>query len=401
MRYGKPACAELANCAEDHPMAPSPRVWILDPYHTGSHAHWAKGVRDVLNHAGWPCELHTLPGRHWKWRMHGAAASWALSLGRTTPAAKVPDVVVTTDMCDVAQLRGLLPPTWHRVKFVVYFHENQLTFPWSDEDRDVDVGRNNTYAYLNLTSALAADAVWFNSQHHLEVFLEAAAAFSSRLPKPRLADLPHHLLPKCTVLPIGLNRARHPAPSVSDRPSNAPPIVLWNHRWSRDKGTDVFAAFAREVVAKRVPAQFVVLGASFSRMPDEWQNLQQDLGEHCLHWGYVAQEEDYLKWLWRADVLPVHPRQEYFGISVLEAMRCGTIPWVDEAHAYSETMPPGHRFVKPEDWVSLLTHWPTTAWPLPPSAYTKHAEAYEWDNLAATYVNALLKVWTAPPTPLR
>jgi len=140
------------------------KIWILDPYHAGSHADWSVGIQAVSLQAGHSVTLHTLPGRHWKWRMHAAAAHFA-SLMKDVEA---PDVVVTTDMCDVAQLRGLMPSTWNRVRVVTMFHENQLTFPWSPTDTDVASGRDQTYAYLNLSSALASDQVWFNSDASLD-----------------------------------------------------------------------------------------------------------------------------------------------------------------------------------------------------------------------------------------
>ena len=124
----------------------SPSTCILDPFHTGSHAAWSKGTKEALEVGGHRVTMHTLPGRHWKWRMHGAAATWMQSLRHQPP----PDVVVTTDMCDVAQLRGTMPSSWRDVKVATMFHENQLTFPWSPEDPDSTNGRDNTYAFINI-----------------------------------------------------------------------------------------------------------------------------------------------------------------------------------------------------------------------------------------------------------
>ena len=55
------------------------RVALLNPYHAGSHAQWAEGMARE-----WPLaarrsgealevEVFSLPGRHWKWRMHAAS----------------------------------------------------------------------------------------------------------------------------------------------------------------------------------------------------------------------------------------------------------------------------------------------------------------------------------------
>ena len=54
------------------------KALLLDPYHTGSHAHWAKGMQKHLSQIpGTAVELWTMPGRHWKWRMHGAGGEFA------------------------------------------------------------------------------------------------------------------------------------------------------------------------------------------------------------------------------------------------------------------------------------------------------------------------------------
>ena len=98
------------------------KIWILDPYHAGSHRDWSCGVQQVLEMAGHQVTMHTMPGRHWKWRMHAAAAHFASLMG----GSEVPDVVVTTDMCDVAQLRGLMPVNWNNVRVATMFHENQF-----------------------------------------------------------------------------------------------------------------------------------------------------------------------------------------------------------------------------------------------------------------------------------
>ena len=157
------------------PMDPS------DPFHTGSHASSSKGMCQIQA-AGHEVTMHTLPGRHWKWRMHGAAATWAPLMKDAQP----PHVVITTDMCDVAQLKGLMPRTWRDVQVVTMFHENQLTFPWSPDDPDRDNGRDNTYAYVNLNTVMASDQVWFNSQHHMNVFFEAAQQWMDSMPKPHV-----------------------------------------------------------------------------------------------------------------------------------------------------------------------------------------------------------------------
>ena len=365
-------------------------IWICDPFHTGSHAAWSLGIARVFEDAGHKVVLHTLPGRHWKWRMHGAAATWAPLIRDAAP----PDVLITTDMCDVAQLRGLMPRSWAAVKVVTMFHENQLTFPWSPDDPDRNNGRDNTYAYVNLSSALASDAVWFNSKHHMEVFMEAADTWMRAMPKPHVPRLLEQLRPKSRVMHLGLDlqgweRHKDMPPGVDREDA---PTILWNHRWAWDKGTDAFMAFAREVIHRNLPAQFVILGQSFKRMPQGWAALQEDLGERCLHWGYAKSKQEYISWLWRCDVVPVAPHQEYFGLSVVEAMRCEVMPWVPDAHAYPETTPSAIPFLPSESWIQALEDgaWKRSAERR--EACREHALQFDWTERAPSILEELHRV---------
>lgn len=328
------------------------KIWIMDPFHAGSHAAWSKGMKQALQRAGHDVTLHTLPGRHWKWRMHGAAATWASKMRRASP----PDVLITTDMCDVAQLRGLMPPDWASVKLITMFHENQLTFPWSPHDPDKNNGRDGTYAYINLSSALVSDAIWFNSHHHMDEFMREANVWMKTMPKPHVPNLVKQLIPKARVMHLGLdlqNWEQHQRPRRNNLTQDIP-TVLWNHRWAWDKGTDAFVSFARDVIRQDISAQFVILGQSFNRMPRGWETLREELGKRCLHWGYVESREEYISWLWECDVVPIEPHQEYFGISVVEAMRCEVLPWVPQAHAYPETTPNDVEFVPSKNWIDAL-----------------------------------------------
>ena len=52
-------------------------IWILDPFHTqGPMRQWSLGAKAFGKSRAGHRVAH-LPGRHWKWRMHGAAAIWA------------------------------------------------------------------------------------------------------------------------------------------------------------------------------------------------------------------------------------------------------------------------------------------------------------------------------------
>ena len=375
-------------------MKPELDIWILDPFHAGSHAAWSQGLARALEKEGHRVTLHTLPGRHWKWRMHGAAATWAPVMADHA----APDVLVTTDMCDVAQLRGLMPRSWSQVRVVTMFHENQLTFPWSPDDPDAENGRDNTYAYLNISTCLASDRIWFNSSHHREAFLDAAEHWMRRMPKPHLPGLARHLQDKSEVRHLGLsfNAWRRPEETSTDFKHVDVPLVVWNHRWSWDKGTDAWMAFVDEVVDRDLPVEFVVLGASFGRQPEGWEAMRERMGNRCLHWGYADSQEDYQAWLWRAHLAPIQPHQEYFGLSVVEAMRCRTLPWVPSSHAYTDTMPRGHRFMPSSSWADGIQEQAWKTWPLGLDRYEQHALTFGWDQQGPLASKALHRALASP-----
>ena len=305
-------------------MNDSVHILLLDPFHGGSHAAWSQGVQQGLTRLGHHVELKTLPANHWKWRMQGAAAIWAHEL----QDAPRPDILLTTDMCDLAQLKGLLPASWHGVKCVVMFHENQVTFPWSPTDRDPQVGRDLAYSYINMSSALAADQVWFNSTHHRDVFLKAVDLWMSKMPKPRLQQTAARIAARSHVVRLGLNFEgwdNLKSDGATSWTDCQVPLLLWNQRWSWDKGTDSWMDLVHGILEQDIPAKFVVLGESKGRLPDGWEAMRDKMGSRCLQWGFANSKANYVQWLWRSTVAPLAPKQEYFGLAMVEAMRCGVM----------------------------------------------------------------------------
>ena len=81
------------------------------------------------------------------------------------PCPPLPAFLPTSD----AQLRKAADPP----VVVMYFHENQLTTPTANGDRDVKHNTHWHYGAANWRSILAADVILFNSHTHLQQFAEA------------------------------------------------------------------------------------------------------------------------------------------------------------------------------------------------------------------------------------
>ncbi|MEM9990680.1 MAG: DUF3524 domain-containing protein [Bacteroidota bacterium] len=196
------------------------KIVLIEPFYTASHRQWADGLKKYSRHQ---ITLLTLPGRYWKWRMHGGAVTLAKAF---LELPDLPDLIVVSDMLDVTVFKAL---TQTKVPIVLYFHENQLTYPWSPKDLDVQQGRDNHYSFINYTSALVADRVFFNSVYHRDSFLHALPKFLQQFPDYPLLDSLPKIIAKSQVLYLGLELQRFDDYVLSDG-ANIAPIIVWNHR---------------------------------------------------------------------------------------------------------------------------------------------------------------------------
>ena len=102
-------------------------VRAVEPYFGGSHRYFLKGLAANCSHR---VRIFSLPGRHWKWRMHGGGLNLARQLNQATAAAgRGPDILFASDMLHLPVLLSLAEPRVRRAPVAVYFHENQLTYP--------------------------------------------------------------------------------------------------------------------------------------------------------------------------------------------------------------------------------------------------------------------------------
>lgn len=299
-------------------------IALLESFYGGSHRAFADGL---VAHSRHDWGLFTLPDRHWKWRMHDAAAALASQL---LAHGSSPDLVVCTSLMDVAALRGYLQQAGLHVPVVAYFHENQLAYPSSPKDQDTSSGYDNHYAYLNYSSARVADGVVFNSAYNRDSFLSALPQFLQQFPD---SFRPHDLeaiRAKSRVLPVGLTLTQ-----ARPKPPRARPLVLWNHRWAYDKGPHLFFESLMALSEEGVAFDLAVAGPSSGRAPEVFARAKTQLTKHLIHWG-PASSAEYQQLLRDATLLPVTAQHEFFGIAVLEAVHHGARPLLPKRLAYPE-----------------------------------------------------------------
>ncbi len=309
------------------------KITLLEPFFSGSHKQWAEGLQKHSKHN---IQILSLPGRHWKWRMHGGAISLAKEFNELEDS---PDLILATSMLDLTTFLSLTRKRSANIPVAMYFHENQLTYPWSPQDRDVKKKRNNHYSFINYASALAADKVFFNSKYHMDSFLGALPKFLKQFPDKRERDNIEVIREKSEVLHLGLDLKRFEDFRSSDREKQSEATILWNHRWEYDKNPEEFFETLFELKEKEVAFKLVVLGEQNDVNPPIFDEAKEKLKDEILHWAYADSFEEYAKWLWRADILPVTSNQDFFGGSVIEAMYCDCFPLLPNRLAYPEHLP--------------------------------------------------------------
>ena len=306
------------------------KVAFVEAFFTGSHKRWAEEMQTFISHK---IDIFSLKGNYWKWRMHGGAITLA---NQFLEKGEKYDLILATDMMDLALFKSLISEKYNNIPIALYFHENQLCYPWSETDRDVQKNRDSHYAFINFSSALVADQVFFNSHFHKDSFLGALPNFLKGFPDYNELDSVQKIEAKSEVLYLGMDLQKF---NKYKTEQNKKPLILWNHRWEYDKNpTDFFKALYK-MQEKNLDFEVVVLGENFRQIPKEFEIAKEKLKDKIVFMGYTESFKDYASWLWKANILPVTSNQDFFGGSVVEAIYCNCFPILPNRLAYPEHLP--------------------------------------------------------------
>ncbi|MBP5406204.1 DUF3524 domain-containing protein [bacterium] len=300
---------------------------FLEPYYSGSHKYFADGFIKCFPEQ---IQLFVLQGRHWKWRMHGSAVTFA---GMIEKSGEKFDTIVASSLTDTALLKSLVLPKMPETRFVTYFHENQLAYPWSEDDREPSK-TDMHYSFINFTSALVSDTALFNSEFNRESFFTALEGFLRSFPDHRLTGRIDGIYKKSKVLYPGVNMI----PKSETAKGNVLRI-LWNHRWEYDKDPETFFGTMFRLKEAGINFQLVVAGEEKSTSPGIFEVAREKLKNEIISFGYVEKYDDYKSLIAGCDILPVTSKHEFFGISVLEAASAGVIPVLPKRLSYPEIFP--------------------------------------------------------------
>ena len=317
------------------------RFLFLESFYGGSHQNFADGL---IAHSRHQIDLLSLPARFWKWRMRGAA----LYFFKKAPALNKYDGLITTDLIGLSDFKSLAgsdcPPV------LVYFHENQLTYPLAPgEHMDYQFG------FTDITTALAADMIRFNSQTHFDAFFGQLPGFLKMMPEYRPTWVIDAIRSKSGVLHPGCD-----VPATDEQVTaikkTDPPLIIWNHRWEFDKNPESFFDALDAVLRSGGDFRLALLGENCQTVPKAFIRARERYGDKILRYGYVASRTAYIDWLKQGAIVVSTAQQENFGIAVVEAIRYGCFPLLPQRLAYPEVIPDNfHPHVLYQDQTELVS----------------------------------------------
>ena len=348
-------------------------VAIIEPFYSGSHKYWVDRLSQYIPSS----KAFTLPGRYWKWRMAAGAQELAEQVNSSNNDFSV---FLVTDMLDVPKFKGFLKPPYSTKPIVLYMHENQVSYP-NQEDVDTD----RYYGLINYQSVCAANEVWFNSEFHRQSFFSNMRSFLHPFPDSKsLINRLDKVFAKTIVVPLGIDFNE-----INQTPSDRgdTPRILWNNRWEHDKNPESFFHVLMKLKEKGYDFELVVCGESYSKSPRIFEEARSVLSKEIVHWGFVESRNQYFELLKTCHVLPVTNNQEFFGLSVMEAIAAGVHPILPNRLSYPELYPEIPYFYDSEHELESILEDLILSKGF--KSFTKNVSAYDWSEIGKFYEQSL------------
>lgn len=312
------------------------RILYLNPF--GGQSHHAF-VEAWSQRSGHRFSVLSLPAVHWKWRSRHSALTFAIQAEALARSSKF-DVVFATSMLDLPSWRGLVSPQLAQTPTVVYFHENQLTYPLA-----AGQARDYHFAYSNMLSARVATQVWFNSMFHQQEFLTGLEAWLRRMPDNQHLESVQLIKAKSRVrypgVDVSLIRQTRETLSSEGNSSCADhrgPIIGWVSRWEHDKAPERFVSLVQHLQDSGLRFRLCLLGQQFDGRNEWLHRVHAIAGDKIVHSGYAATREEYVLLLSQMDIVVSTANHEYFGIGIQEAIAAGAFPVLPRRLAYPEVL---------------------------------------------------------------
>jgi glycosyltransferase involved in cell wall biosynthesis len=349
-------------------------ILFLEPFFGGSHKTFALELARYSRHR---IEVISMPARFWKWRMRGSS----LYMDRQVPDPERFDLLIAGNMLPLLELKGLWSRKAPHLPSIVYYHENQLLYPLQEGEK-----RDYHYGFTDISSALAADRLLFNSCTHRDAFLNALPGFITKMPDCKPVWAVEEIAGKSEIMYPGISV--RPRDKGRDR-LKEPPLILWNHRWEHDKMPETFFNTLFSLKQKAVPFRLAVTGERYGKVPPVFREAEQRLSRELVHFGYMEERDAYLRLLRNSDIVVSTAVQENFGLSVAEAVAAGARPLLPHRLSYPELLPREYHdrclYRSDGELLSRLEELLKNPHTLPIPGLADSMKRFSWETLAPEY----------------
>ncbi|MCI5059189.1 MAG: glycosyltransferase, partial [Flavobacteriales bacterium] len=169
--------------------------------------------------------------------------------------------------------------------------------------------------------------------------------------------------------------------------------ILWNHRWEYDKNPIEFMKIVQHLSESEKDIRLHLLGRRFASLPQGYAKFIKDI-EHLVLNESFQEEGDYIRFVKDSSCSIVTAIQDYFGISVIEAMYCGVVPFVPDRVVYPEHFSNFKNLLyhSEKDLLSKLSTFFDDPNSFDRRAIHNYARQFDWSNLISEYDQNLLKL---------
>ena len=348
----------------------------VEPYYGGSHANF---IDNLINYSNHKWHKLTLPAFHWKWRMRIGAYLLSEKIQKNENY----DILFVSDYLDLACFLGLTKSHFEQTTKIIYFHENQLTYPLG-----ISNSRDYHFVITHLTSIHCSNEIWFNSNWHRRDFFTALKTFTKIFPEKKNKEIINFKNTYSKILPLGINN-----PLIFKTEPRSPILsILWNHRWEQDKNPELFYNILKKIKANKVQFNLVLLGKRDNKNSKYYTLVRSHFKEEIIFDSWIENKKDYFTALKKCDIVVSTSIHEFFGLSMLEAICSGCFPILPNSLSYPEIIPKKfHPYFLYDNDKDLLTKLESILLNITDTQITilnkliKELEKYSWQKIIQIY----------------
>lgn len=358
------------------------RILILEPYFGGSHKNFLEGL---MRNVPADYTVLSLPARKWKMRMQLSAQWFIEQLWKVPIKERIFDTVLCSTFVDVAVFRalaGMLDGWNNNTKICLYFHENQFAYPNRTKDPSL-----HHFTSINFNSALSADSIAFNSHYNMQSFTNGCKRYLKFASDMCFENILKDVTSKSVVIWPGINFSE--IDEQKSKRQESGPVILWNHRWEHDKNPELFFAGLEWLQQKEIPFKLIVLGQSFRQSPECFKKAEKTFKNEIRHFGFIDSYANYIKQLKQGTIVVSTSDHEFYGISVIEAVRAGCRPLLPNRLSYPELFP-NHYLYENGGFFKQLERVVQENRPMSKEICSEMTEQFSWKQLATSYSDWLL-----------